>query len=60
MRVLILIGVAIFGLWGALIALLLDIIILVKTKNIVGTSYLYPLVPLNKEALKRLLFRTKA
>lgn len=60
MRVLILIGVAIFGLWGALIALLLDIIILVKTKNIVGTSYLYPLIPLNKEVLKRLLFRTKA
>ncbi|MDF2654650.1 MAG: spore germination protein [Bacillota bacterium] len=60
MRVLLLIGVAIGGLWGALIALLINIIILIRTKNIVGTSYLYPLIPLNKEVLKRLVFRTKA
>ena len=60
MRVLLLIGVAIGGLWGALIALLINIIILVRTKNIVGTSYLYPLIPLNKEVLKRLMFRTNS
>ena len=59
MRILVLIGVAILGLWGAIIALLINLIVLVKTKNIVGTSYLFPVYPYNKEKLKRLVFRTK-
>lgn len=59
MRVLILIGAAAFGIWGALIALVLDGIILASTKNIVGTSYLYPLIPFNWKALRQLLLRTR-
>ena len=60
MRVLLLLGVAVLGLWGALIALLINIIVLLKTKNIIGTSYLYPLIPLDKVVLKRLMFRTRS
>jgi len=34
--------------------------VMATTKTLVGTSYLYPLIPFNKTAMKRLLFRTKA
>lgn len=59
MRVLILIGAAVLGLWGALAALAIDIFILARTKNIVGTSYLYPLVPFRWEVLRQLILRTR-
>ena len=59
MRVLILIGVAILGIWGALIAIILNCILLATTKNIVGESYLYPLIPFHWDPLKKLLFRTR-
>lgn len=59
MRVLILIGAAIGGIWGALAAVIINIVILARTKNIVGDSYLYPLFPFHWETLRHLLFRTR-
>jgi stage V sporulation protein AF len=59
MRVFILIGCAILGLWGAIITVIINFIILVRTKNLVGGSYLYPLIPFEWETLRKLLFRTR-
>lgn len=59
MRVLILIGAAIFGVWGALAALVINFIVLVRTKNVVGACYLYPLIPFHWETLRHLIFRTR-
>lgn len=59
MRIFLLIGVGICGLYGVVIVLTINAIILVKTKNIVGECYLYPLYPFDWKILKRLLFRTR-
>lgn len=59
MRILMLIGAILFGVPGAIIALVLNLIVLAKTKSIIGTSYLYPLVPFDWKILRRLLFRTR-
>jgi len=59
MRVLILIGVAASGLWGALAAVAINILVLATTKNIVGSSYLYPLIPFHWDTLRHLIFRTR-
>jgi Bacillus/Clostridium GerA spore germination protein. len=59
MRVLVLIGAAILGVWGALAAVAINIIVLATTKNIVGGSYLYPLIPFNWDNLRHLIFRTR-
>lgn len=57
-RVLMLIGVGIYGFYGAAAAVILIVIIIASTKTLAGTSYLYPLVPFDGKALKRLVFRT--
>ncbi|MEG0828992.1 MAG: spore germination protein [Anaerovoracaceae bacterium] len=59
MRVLILIGAFSFGLWGAAVGLLIGLTVLATTKTLVNRSYLYPLIPWDKKALKRLMFRNK-
>lgn len=59
MRILLLIGAALFGIWGFLIALALEMVILLSTKTITKTSYLYPLIPFDGKKLLRLFFRTK-
>lgn len=66
MRMLILFGIGIGSLFGSttaivggIIALVIDFIAIATTKTIVGTSYLYPLIPFNKSAFCHLLFRTK-
>lgn len=59
MRVLLLIGAALFGLWGFLGAFLLELLILGFTKTVTGTSYLDPLIPFHGKKLISLLFRTK-
>lgn len=59
MRILLLIGAILFGVWGAIIALVISLIILGTTKNIVGTPYLYPLLPFEWKKLRKLLFRTR-
>lgn len=58
-RILILIGAAIYGIWGAAIALAIGLLWVATTKTIGGTSYLYPVIPFNKHALRKLMFRTK-
>jgi len=58
-RIAMLIGVAIYGFYGAGIAFVLGLVVLASTKTLMDTSYLYPLFPLNAKALKRLIFRTR-
>lgn len=58
-RVLMLIGAHLLGWPGVAGAFVLSVAVMAATKTIVGTSYLYPLVPWDGEKLKRLIFRTK-
>lgn len=57
-RVILLVGCHLFGFWGFGIGLLLGFLMLVTTKTVSGHSYLFPLIPLNWNALKKLMFRT--
>lgn len=59
MRILILIGAAVFGIAGAAVGLAIGLIGMAATKTLVGTSYLYPLIPFKWDAMKKLMFRTK-
>lgn len=59
MRVLILTGAAVLGIWGALAGVVINFIVLVRTKNVVGMSYLYPLIPFHWDTLRHLVFRTR-
>ena len=59
MRIMILVGAYIWGIWGALGALMISLMWIAATKTIGGTSYLYPLIPFRWKSLKKLLFRTK-
>lgn len=60
MRILLLIAVAIANLWGFIIGLILILITIASNKTVDGSrSYLYPLIPFNKRALLRQIFRVK-
>lgn len=59
MRVLLLILSEIFGLYGLIGGIILMIIIMARTKTIVGAPYFYPLVPFNWKKLRTLIFRIK-
>ena len=60
LRVIILTLTALFNLWGFLIGILLSIALVVSNKTVDDTrSYLYPLIPFNAKALKRLILRVK-
>ncbi|MGL6174438.1 MAG: spore germination protein [Cellulosilyticaceae bacterium] len=58
-RMVLLIGTGLFGLWGFIGGLIINIIFLATTKSITGESYLYPLIPFNWNALKHVIFRTR-
>ena len=60
MRMLLLLTTALFGLWGFIGGLVL-IVVLVATNKTVGGKrrYLYPLIPWNGAAMKRLLVRER-
>lgn len=58
-RILMLIGAHCFGWPGMATAFVLSLSVMAGTRTIVGTSYLYPLVPFDGKKLKRLVFRTK-
>ena len=58
-RVLMLIGAQLLGLGGILAAAAVSLLVMVTTKTLSGTSYLYPLFPFDAGVLKRLIFRTK-
>ncbi len=57
-RILLIIGTALGGLPGFLISLTLVILSAATTPTFGGFSYFWPLFPLNKKALGRLLFRS--
>ncbi len=51
---------AILGLWGYLGGVVLSVVLVVTNRTFNGKySYLYPLIPWNGRAMKRLLFRVK-
>lgn len=56
-RMLLLIFIAVLEWWGFVIGLILSILLLATTKPIAGKGYLYPLIPFNPSALRRLLTR---
>lgn len=58
-RILMLAGAHLIGWPGMALALVFSLAVMAATKTIVGTSYLYPLIPWEGEKLKRLVFRTK-
>lgn len=58
-RVLMLIGAHLLGWEGVAIGFLISVAVMASTRTIVGTSYLYPLVPWDWSKLRKLLFRTK-
>ena len=57
-RIMILILTGIFDIWGFIVGLIITIILVATNKTIVGGSYLYPLIPFNKTAFMRQIFRT--
>lgn len=58
-RVLILILTAIFGLWGFVIGSVITLWMVVYNRTLSGKSYVYPLIPLNLDKLKRKVFRVR-
>ncbi|MDD6011801.1 MAG: spore germination protein [Oscillospiraceae bacterium] len=56
-RTLILILCGFFKIWGLIAGILLFLITVACTKTLTGYTYLYPLFPFDKEALKSLLYR---
>ena len=56
-RVFLLILTALFNWYGFLAGIVLLIVLLATTKTVTGISYLYPLFPFNKEAMKSLFVR---
>ena len=56
-RTFILILCALFGVWGLVAGTVIVFAVIATTKTINGYTYLYPLIPFDKDALKSLLFR---
>ena len=60
MRILLLIATTLFGAWGFSLGLLGIVLLICLNKTVDGSrSYLYPLIPFNREALVRQVFRVK-
>ncbi len=60
LRVIILALTAIFNVWGYFGGILLSIVLVATNKTVDGSrSYMYPVIPFNAKALKRLVFRVK-
>ena len=57
LRLALLLVTAAFDLWGFVLGTLGILVLLATTKPLVGRGYLYPLVPFNGTALRRLLLR---
>ena len=59
-RVILLILTALFNIWGFISGLILAVVLVATNKTVNGKrSYLYPILPFNAKALKRLVFRVK-
>lgn len=60
MRMLTLLLVAFFGIWGLLSGIIISFVLVATNKTVNGKRhYLYPLIPFNGRALARLFFRLK-
>ncbi len=60
MRTLIIILTAAFGVWGFVAGVVISLAFIATNRTVSGQrSYLYPLIPWNSQAMKRLLFRVK-
>lgn len=60
MRMMTLLLVALFGIWGLFFGVIITFILVATNKTVNGKrNYLYPLVPFNGPALARLFFRLK-
>ena len=57
MRIVLLLLAALLDLWGLLLGVALFAVLLLTTKPILGRGYLYPLIPFDAAALKRVLIR---
>lgn len=57
LRVALLLVTAAFDVWGFFLGILGILILLATTKPLVGKGYLYPLIPFNGKALRRLFIR---
>ena len=57
LRVALLLLTAAFDIWGLALGTLGILVLLATTKPLVGKGYLYPLIPFNGKALRRLLMR---
>lgn len=60
LRVIILALTALFDLWGFIAGIVISLVLISSNKTVNGQrSYLYPIIPFNAKALKRLIFRVK-
>ena len=59
MRMMILALVYFFGIWGFAIGIVLFCIFVATNRTVSGRHYLYPLIPFNAKAIKKLLIRTR-
>jgi stage V sporulation protein AF len=57
LRVALLLVTAAFDVWGFALGTIGIVVLLATTKPLIGTGYLYPLIPFNGKALRRLLLR---
>ncbi|MDY4599425.1 MAG: spore germination protein, partial [Candidatus Faecousia sp.] len=57
LRLVLLLVTAAFDMWGFVLGVLGILVLLATTKPAVGKGYLYPLIPFNGKALRRLLLR---
>lgn len=56
-RIILLVLTAIFGIWGYIAGIIICILSLVTNKTLLGTSYIYPLIPFDGKKLFRHVFR---
>lgn len=60
LRVIILALTALFNVWGYFVGILLSFVLVATNKTVNGSrSYMYPVIPFDAKALKRLIFRVK-
>ncbi len=57
LRLVLLILTTIFNIWGFIIGIIISILALATNKTILGTSYMYPLIPFDGKKLFRHVFR---
>lgn len=58
-RIFLLIGSALFGIWGFIIVLISTFIFIASNKTVSGKGYLYPLIPFNRKDLMLMFFRIR-